>query len=264
MGPTQLLITDLLKSPVAVRSASGPMPVAYVPYGYRPLSAGFTKIGFTGQLLELRGGHYLLGNGYRAYNPVLMRFHSPDHLSPFGRGGINAYTYCEGDPVNWRDLSGRNRRRPSSRSGSLDLTNTNSTGAKDNSSGLRKFLLALYEINRESTEKYVVKLSGAIEKTETLVKASRAPSGEPHSAESLKLLVQAAQMRVRRGVFSDKLLKLELKIKNLNNELSAEGYVIQRYEDFDIDQGYDKAIEAIEIRAGDELPPAYRWKRGSF
>ncbi|EGH35731.1 hypothetical protein PSYJA_44541, partial [Pseudomonas syringae pv. japonica str. M301072] len=36
-------------------------------------------------------GHYLLGNGYRAFNPVLMRFNSPDSLSPFGEGGVNAY-----------------------------------------------------------------------------------------------------------------------------------------------------------------------------
>lgn len=47
-----------------------------------------------------------LGNGYRAYHPVLMRFHCPDSLSPFGAGGLNAYTYCDADPVNHRDPSG--------------------------------------------------------------------------------------------------------------------------------------------------------------
>ena len=35
-----------------------------------------------------------------------MRFHSDDDLSPFGRGGINAYMYCGGDPANRADPSG--------------------------------------------------------------------------------------------------------------------------------------------------------------
>ncbi|MEE1921314.1 RHS repeat-associated core domain-containing protein [Pseudomonas sp. 148P] len=51
-------------------------------------------------------GYYLLGQGYRAYNPVLMRFTSADSWSPFGRGGLNAYAYCAGDPVNASDPSG--------------------------------------------------------------------------------------------------------------------------------------------------------------
>lgn len=48
----------------------------------------------------------MLGNGRRAYNLTLMRFHSPDRLSPFGSGGINAYAYCGGDPINLADPSG--------------------------------------------------------------------------------------------------------------------------------------------------------------
>ncbi|RMV69560.1 hypothetical protein ALP05_02115 [Pseudomonas caricapapayae] len=63
--------------------------------------------GFNGELLDSITGHYLLGNGYRAYNPVLMRFNSPDSLSPFGKGGLNAYAYCAGDPVNRSDPDGR-------------------------------------------------------------------------------------------------------------------------------------------------------------
>ncbi|MEE4636302.1 RHS repeat-associated core domain-containing protein [Pseudomonas alliivorans] len=35
-----------------------------------------------------------------------MRFNQPDNLSPFGRGGLNAYAYCLGDPVNRGDPSG--------------------------------------------------------------------------------------------------------------------------------------------------------------
>ncbi|ANN67447.1 hypothetical protein BAU06_15085 [Bordetella bronchialis] len=35
-----------------------------------------------------------------------MRFNAEDDFSPFGLGGINAYTYCAGDPVNHSDPSG--------------------------------------------------------------------------------------------------------------------------------------------------------------
>ncbi|WP_054989849.1 RHS repeat-associated core domain-containing protein [Pseudomonas coronafaciens] len=63
--------------------------------------------GFNGELLDSITGHYSLGNGYRAYNPVLMRFNNPDSLSPFGKGGLNAYAYCGGDPVNRSDPDGR-------------------------------------------------------------------------------------------------------------------------------------------------------------
>ncbi|MFT0869056.1 RHS repeat-associated core domain-containing protein [Pseudomonas sp. CAM1A] len=64
------------------------------------------RLGFTGQYCETNVGVYLLGNGYRHYNPRLMRFGSPDSFSPFGAGGINAYAYCGGDPVNRIDPSG--------------------------------------------------------------------------------------------------------------------------------------------------------------
>ena len=65
------------------------------------------KLGFNGEAHEPETRWQLLGNGYRAYNPVLMRFHSPDPFSPFAIGGRNAYTYCHGDPVNSTDPSGR-------------------------------------------------------------------------------------------------------------------------------------------------------------
>ncbi len=63
-------------------------------------------IGFNGELLECITGHYLLGNGYRAYSTWLMIFIQPDSWSPFGAGGLNAYAYCKGDPVNAADPTG--------------------------------------------------------------------------------------------------------------------------------------------------------------
>lgn len=61
---------------------------------------------FNGERTDPVSGSYHLGNGYRAYNPVLMRFNCPDNLSPFGAGGINPYAYCVGDPINRTDPSG--------------------------------------------------------------------------------------------------------------------------------------------------------------
>lgn len=77
---------------------------AYSPYGYHLSHQG--GLGFNGERPDLVTGHYHLGNGYRAYNSVLMRFNGPDSLSPFALGGLNAYAYCQGDPVNFRDPSG--------------------------------------------------------------------------------------------------------------------------------------------------------------
>lgn len=66
-------------------------------------------LGFNGELCERKIGWYLLGNGYRAYNPTLMRFHSPDSWSPFRKGGVNAYMYCAGDPRSFTDPTGHMR-----------------------------------------------------------------------------------------------------------------------------------------------------------
>lgn len=64
------------------------------------------SLGFNGERRDPVSGTTHLGNGYRAYNPILMRFNCPDNLSPFGAGGINPYVYCEGDPINRSDPSG--------------------------------------------------------------------------------------------------------------------------------------------------------------
>lgn len=86
----------------------GPADIAraYPPYGALNDAQG-PGLAFCGQHRDAFTGYYLLGDGHRCYNPSLMRFASPDTLSPFGRGGINAYAYCEGDPINRSDPSGR-------------------------------------------------------------------------------------------------------------------------------------------------------------
>jgi RHS repeat-associated protein len=83
--------------------------IGYSVYGWRnPSKPAATELGFNGQLNESGTAWQMLGNGYRAFNPALMRFNSPDNLSPFGGGGLNAYMYCAGDPVNQVDPSGHN------------------------------------------------------------------------------------------------------------------------------------------------------------
>ncbi|CAM3439821.1 RHS repeat-associated core domain-containing protein [Pseudomonas floridensis] len=98
-----ILATDHQNSVMASQAQT----FTYTPYGIRHSSIDPMSLpGFTGQPVEPVTGHYLLGNGYRAFNPVLMRFNSPDNLSPFGKGGLNAYAYCTGDPVNRIDPEG--------------------------------------------------------------------------------------------------------------------------------------------------------------
>jgi len=70
------------------------------------VSLSTSALGYNGVLHEAAGSWQILGNGYRVYNPVLMRFHSPDDMSPFGKGGLNAYGYCQLDPINQVDPSG--------------------------------------------------------------------------------------------------------------------------------------------------------------
>ncbi|WP_338583579.1 RHS repeat-associated core domain-containing protein [Pseudomonas sp. MAG733B] len=102
-----LLATDQQRSALNVLDVTRPHPIAYTPYGHRPAENGLLSLlGFNGERADPVTGCYLLGNGYRAFNPVLMRFNSPDSWSPFGRGGLNTYAYCLGDPVNWSDQSG--------------------------------------------------------------------------------------------------------------------------------------------------------------
>lgn len=83
---------------------------AYSPYGH-----GHTQVclapmlGFNGDRYDPLTGMYALGQGLRGYNPALMRFCRPDQLSPFAAGGYNAYAYCAGDPINYRDDTGQSR-----------------------------------------------------------------------------------------------------------------------------------------------------------
>ncbi|MDQ0122223.1 RHS repeat-associated protein [Pseudomonas lini] len=104
---TTLFATDLQRSVTHVLEQHQLHTLVYTPYGHRLAGSGLLSLlGFNGQRRDPVTGYYLLGNGYRAFNPVLMRFNSPDGLSPFGQGGLNAYAYCEGEPMMRHDDTG--------------------------------------------------------------------------------------------------------------------------------------------------------------
>ncbi|WP_434704547.1 RHS repeat-associated core domain-containing protein [Pseudomonas sp. Z1-12] len=104
---TVLLAVDLKNSVLAEVDAGNTNRIAYSPYGHQSAQQEVaSQLGFNGERRETTPGWYFLGNGYRVYNPRLMRFHSPDNMSPFGKGGLNAYMYCGGEPVMNSDPTG--------------------------------------------------------------------------------------------------------------------------------------------------------------
>jgi RHS repeat-associated protein len=100
---TSLLQTDQSNSVLSNNSTN----IAYLPYGFTDARAVHPMLTFTGQAYDDLSGSYALGAGHRFYNPSLMRFIQPDGLSPFDKGGINSYAYCQDDPVNRLDPSGQ-------------------------------------------------------------------------------------------------------------------------------------------------------------
>lgn len=94
---------------ITTGSGGKPRSISYTAYGHTNTSqTRTTSLLYNGELYL--DGIYLLGLGYRAYNPILMRFYSSDEYSPFGAGGINNYAYCSADPINFLDPDGRWKR----------------------------------------------------------------------------------------------------------------------------------------------------------
>ncbi|MFJ4050096.1 RHS repeat-associated core domain-containing protein [Pseudomonas hunanensis] len=105
---TELLACDVKGSTLMLLTINSTAPVVFNPWGYSHAAGGMLA-GFKGEYCDPVTSYYLLGNGYRGYNPMLMRFAGPDSVSPFGAGGINCYAYLAGDPVNASDPTGHMR-----------------------------------------------------------------------------------------------------------------------------------------------------------
>ncbi|WP_349734849.1 RHS repeat-associated core domain-containing protein [Pseudomonas jessenii] len=92
-----LLATDRSQSIIGEIVDGQTKTIAYSAYGEQSAQQRVeTRLGFNGQLREANIGWYLLGNGYRTYNPKLMRFHSPDSWSPFRGGGVECVYVLRG------------------------------------------------------------------------------------------------------------------------------------------------------------------------
>lgn len=104
---TTLFATDRSNSVLAEINTTGINQACYTAYGQQSSEKEpSSTLAFNGEPREPITSWYMLGNGNRVYNPVLMRFHSPDKFSPFNAGGLNAYMYCVGDPINRSDPTG--------------------------------------------------------------------------------------------------------------------------------------------------------------
>ncbi|MFD2643551.1 RHS repeat-associated core domain-containing protein [Pseudomonas japonica] len=100
-----LLAANRLNTPMVEMHGQRRLVRCFCAYGTHSAARDAVGLlGFNGEYLE-HGDLYILGS-YRAYSPALRRFHQPDNLSPFGAGGLNAYAYCVGDPVNHIDPDG--------------------------------------------------------------------------------------------------------------------------------------------------------------
>lgn len=138
----------------------GTCSLRYTAYGFDRHDGRMPTVHYTGQHKDSVTGHYLLGEGYRAYNPAQMRFNSPDSLSPFGLGGINAYGYCGGDPVNRSDPSGHVFLRRSNSLPSLMRFPEKPTVSLHRTRSLRRVSLTPNELAAASTGANAVMIVG--------------------------------------------------------------------------------------------------------
>ncbi|MBA1205055.1 RHS repeat-associated core domain-containing protein [Pseudomonas capeferrum] len=138
---TLLLQTSASHSVIAECQAGTVRGATYGAYGQQHAAPPLrSHLGFNGEALDQGSGWYLLGRGYRAYNPVLMRFNSPDSESPFDSGGLNPYAYCLGNPISLRDPTGHAATGGGGRPRRPDEDDPNWLGRKPGTGGVMKWV----------------------------------------------------------------------------------------------------------------------------
>ena len=105
--PCALAACDQQHSVLSMSEDSRRESQVYSPYGHHTRGGNsLSLLAFNGEQPDSLTGHYHLGHGYRQFSSVTRRFCSVDSWSPFGNGGLNAYAYCAGDPINRTDPTG--------------------------------------------------------------------------------------------------------------------------------------------------------------
>ncbi|MFF7064884.1 RHS repeat-associated core domain-containing protein [Pseudomonas sp. NPDC008258] len=187
---TRMAWGDKQASVLGMTGPAGGRGESYSVYGLHKNFAELANaIGFSGYYFDALSKYYLLGNGYRSYSPSMMRFLSPDSLSPFSRGGLNAYGYCAGDPINRVDPDGRFW------NSALTLKRVK-VNATNSSPGLRRFMKSTTGKKRPSFEvaDFTAEFKDAFDAT---------PSGEltldqfPHSEgmQSVRVMILYRSMK---------------------------------------------------------------------
>ncbi|WP_144175150.1 RHS repeat-associated core domain-containing protein [Pseudomonas sp. Kh13] len=100
----RLLSIDLFNTPFLATAPNQVVTYRYSAFGFS--SPSNNEWGFKGERKDPISNGYLLGNGRRLYNPSIMRFTSPDPLSPFSKGGLNYYVFTLSNPINGIDPTG--------------------------------------------------------------------------------------------------------------------------------------------------------------
>ncbi len=107
-GMSRMLLATDTAGCVLLEAATQVRTPCYAPHGFGGGVCGDAAApAFNGEWLDAGSGCYLLGPGHhRPYSPMLGLFLAPDRASPFAAGGLNALSYCAGDPINRSDPSG--------------------------------------------------------------------------------------------------------------------------------------------------------------
>lgn len=205
---------------------------SYSPYGQDNNHASQNPVlGFNGERYDLVARAYALGQGYRSYSTTLMRFQAPDTLSPFEQGGLNAYAFCEGDPINYRDPTGRMR-----------LASLLQTPKKS-----FKRLISFFYRNRPGASQNKVltsTLTGPITKTKKTIQFSNLPSRTTYIDESF--LTRQEQFRYRADLikhYERELMKNE-PLLNEYAHLRKESTTLT-FNRFKINTAYDERLRLL-------------------